>query len=215
MTRRLWFAAPAVIAVCAAACRQQASESAAPPAQESATAAPVAEESTPAETERSDESVRTIEFQGFLIDVPASWTHRPPSSDMRAAEFAWPVGEGDESSPEMIVYFFGVGSGGSVEANLTRWRGQFVDEGDPAPGQTDEFETPRGKITLLDKSGVFKQKKSMMSPDFTPRPGWRMLAAVIECDGGPYFFRALGPAESVGAQRDALIAALKSFRPAN
>src|SRR5262249_48249561 len=105
------------------------------------------------------------------------------------------------------------GSGGTVEANIDRWRGQFDDGDKPNPGTTETLTAGATKITLFDKSGTFKLQPRMMSPEFTPKPGWQMLAAVAEIDGGPVFFRVHRPQVSVAAQKDAFVAAIKPLRP--
>jgi len=40
---------------------------------------------------------------------------------MRAATYTIVPAAGDTASAECVVYFFGAGQGGSVEANLDRW----------------------------------------------------------------------------------------------
>ena len=60
---------------------------------------------------------------GVRWTVPAGWeaaAERP----MRAATYKIPAASGQEAG-ECGVFFFGRGQGGSVEDNLTRWKGQF------------------------------------------------------------------------------------------
>jgi hypothetical protein len=44
-------------------------------------------------------------------------------------------------------------------------------------------------------------------------PDARLLGAVVEGPGGPWFFKATGPDSTLGPQRDAFLAMLKSVRP--
>ncbi len=70
--------------------------------------------------------------------APPAWNPRPSTSPMRVAEFVVPRAAGDPEDAETIVYFFG-GSGGSVDANIERWVGQFQAESGgrvPAPTRT-------------------------------------------------------------------------------
>ena len=70
--------------------------------------------------------------------APPTWTPRPSTSSMRVAEFVVPRVAGDPEDAETIVYFFG-GTGGSVDANIERWVGQFQTESGgavPAPTRT-------------------------------------------------------------------------------
>ncbi len=163
----------------------------------------------------STAGMSTASFKGYAMDVPSTWKLQPAANPMRVAEFELPTTADDSEAPSLIVFFFGVGGGGGVEANMDRWRGQFDDGGKPNPGTTETLSAGSTKITLLDKSGTFKLQPRMMSPEFTPKPGWRMLAAVAEIQGGPLFFRTTGPEASVAAQKEALTKALKTLRNAD
>lgn len=160
-------------------------------------------------------ALRPMAMGPVTMDVPASWTDKEVKPGMRIGMAAWPRAAGDDADAEMIVFFFGKGGGGGIEPNMTRWRGQFVESTAPEGGDTLKFDGAAGvKVTLLDRTGTFKLTKGTMSAEFTPKADYRMLAAVVEIEGGPYFVRAVGPKASVAAQREALIAALKTFRAA-
>jgi hypothetical protein len=64
-----------------------------------------------------------ITLLGYRAEVPSGWTSRAPSSTMRLAEYVLPATA--DASAEVVVFFFGPAQGGSVDANLARWRGQF------------------------------------------------------------------------------------------
>ena len=68
--------------------------------------------------------MRTESAAGLSYQVPASWTSGTPSSSMRAAQYTLPSSGGGEAS-ELVLYFFGQGSGGSAQANIERWIGQM------------------------------------------------------------------------------------------
>ena len=61
---------------------------------------------------------------GLRWTAPAGWKIAP-SQPMRAATYMIPPAPGDTANAECGVYFFGAGQGGSVEANLDRWKSQF------------------------------------------------------------------------------------------
>lgn len=161
-------------------------------------------------TQRPD-GAQVVSFKGFTMEIPAAWVSQQVPNPMRAAQFEWPAKDG-EDKPLLIVFYFGPGSGGGVQASIDRWRGQFVETGEPAAGTTDSFSTDSAKITVLDKSGTYKDQPQMMSPEFTAREGYRMLAAAVEIDGGPVFFKAVGPEKSVAAQKEAFLAAIRTLR---
>ena len=64
----------------------------------------------------------------------------------------------------------------------------------------------------VDVEGTLKPSMMGTGPT-TPQPGSRLLGAVVEGPGGPWFFKATGPAETLDAQRDAFFALLKSMGP--
>ena len=58
---------------------------------------------------------------GLRWTAPAGWV-RQGERPMRAATYAIPPAAGDKAAAECGVFFFGAGQGGSVEANLERWK---------------------------------------------------------------------------------------------
>lgn len=140
-------------------------------------------------------------------DFPSDWTPTAPSSSMRMAQATIP---GPAGNAEVIVYFFGVGGGGGVEANLQRWEEQITGE-NQATRQT--FDSGAYRISLIEKSGTL-QPSTMGSGPQAPVPNSRMLAAVVEGDGGPWFFKATGPEATILEAREAFLAMLRSIRPA-
>jgi len=53
---------------------------------------------------------------------------------------------------------------------------------------------------------------TMGSGPSTPQPGSRLLGAVVEGEGGPWFFKLTGPDATLGAQREAFFALLRGVR---
>src|SRR5215468_7200472 len=54
----------------------------------------------------------------LTISVPAGWVEQAPTSSMRKAQFLLPRAPGDQADGELVVFYFGPGQGGSVEANI-------------------------------------------------------------------------------------------------
>ena len=61
---------------------------------------------------------------GLRFEAPSTWISETPSSSMRLAQYRLPGLEGDPEDAELAVFYFG-GQGGSVQANVDRWIGQF------------------------------------------------------------------------------------------
>ena len=69
-------------------------------------------------TLRGQGLTKTFKVSDRIFDVPESWKSETPSSKMRNAQYR-------NGKSEIVVFYFGKGSGGSVDANINRWLGQF------------------------------------------------------------------------------------------
>ena len=86
-----------------------------------------------------------------------------------------------------------------MEANLARWTGQVV----PGEGESPRRETfDQGdlKVTSIELGGTLKASQIGSFPT-TDMPNYRLFAAVVEGQGGPWFFRAVGPDATMQEQR--------------
>jgi hypothetical protein len=110
----------------------------------------------------------------------------------------------------MAVFHFGAGAGGGVQANLDRWVGQVEGDAEPERGS---FESGPYRISWVTVPGTYDPGTMGMGPS-EPQPGWRLLAAVVEGAGGPWFFKLTGPDATVAAAREDFFALLRSVRPA-
>ncbi|MCA9243334.1 MAG: hypothetical protein KDA32_05220 [Phycisphaerales bacterium] len=153
---------------------------------------------------------------GGELKYQASTDWRPirPSSSLRRAQFQLPRAEGDNEDGEMVVFYFGPGEGGTVSANIDRWRGMFRNEnGEPVSDEDaghETFEANGLHVTLLDVSGKYTPSMMPGVQNNGPQDNFRMLAAVVETPAGPWFFRALGPTDTMAKHREAVIEMLKS-----
>ena len=130
--------------------------------------------------------------------APPAWKSRPAASAMRVAEFVVPRAAGDQEDAELVVYFFG-GSGGTVDANIERWVGQFrTAAGEPVqtPQRTSSSAGPL-KITAIDVSGTYVAEVRPGASERFNKPNFRMRAAVVETPKGPYFVKFTGPSRTV------------------
>ena len=134
---------------------------------------------------------------GIAFQAPDGWIQEVPSSSMRVGQYRIPGVDGDQADSELVVFHFG-GGGGAVQANVDRWVGQFTTvEGDPVVegvhGQLSdqvrfsERDVQGVDITIVDVSGTYNESRGPMMAETTARPGYRMLAAVVEGAGGPWF----------------------------
>jgi hypothetical protein len=140
--------------------------------------------------------------------IPASWkaeAQRP----MRLATYTIAPGA------ECGVYFFGAGQGGSVDANLDRWVGQFL-QADGKPSKTAAKIAKRTihswPVTTVDVSGAYTGMGGPTAQSGAPMPGYRLLGAIVEGPQGSIFFKFTGPQKTMAANQaafDKMIAALQ------
>lgn len=127
---------------------------------------------------------------GLGLRAPATWSAAPPSNRMRCAELSLP---GEVS---LVVYHFGEGGGGGVEANFARWLGQLKGaDGGPVEGKRASFKVEGFEVFTLDASGTFAS--GMPGQAKVNKAGQRLLGAVVVGAGGPYFFKLVGPEDKV------------------
>lgn len=124
---------------------------------------------------------------------------------MRKAQFEIPAKNDDKEAASLVIYYFGPNQGGSVEANLKRWEQQFeVPEGTSlAEGKKVEEKQLAGlNVTILELAGTYVAPLSPRNPNVRHnKPNFRLFAAVVETVDGPFFFKIVGPAQSMEQQR--------------
>lgn len=151
---------------------------------------------------------------GVTWTRPARWASEG-ARPMRAATYRVPAAKGDVEDGECAVFYFGPGQGGTVEANLKRWIGQFEQ---PSGKSSEEVaktarQTINGlSITTVDLSGTYLASAGPMSPAKEKKPGFRLLGAIVEAPQGNLFFKFTGPAKTIAANADGFQAMLKSLR---
>jgi hypothetical protein len=130
---------------------------------------------------------------------------------MRAATYAIAATPGDHDNAECGVYFFGAGQGGSVEANLDRWKGQFRrPDGSAAPARIAKRSAHGLPITTIDVSGEYSGAGGPFGGG-PVKPGYRLLGAIIEGPGGNIFIKFTGPAKTIMSNQQKFDQLLASF----
>ncbi len=147
----------------------------------------------------------SIVAPGAIFRLPGDWISEPPSSGMRLAQARIPGAAGEG---QLTVFYFGAGGGGGLESNLSRWLGQVRLDAGTRPLR-ESFDSGAFTITWIDAQGTIKPSTMGMGPG-EPQPGSRLLAAVVEGPQGPWYFKALGPAGTLEAQREAFLGMLRS-----
>lgn len=163
------------------------------------------------EAAKESAPTRAIEVAGgsLTFDAPESWELVTPKSRILEKELAITPPEGVEARPARLTM---MAAGGSPQANLARWIGQFQGAGPEAAG-TERVTVDSLPTTLLDISGTYLESAGGPFGPKTPRDDYRMLAAIVETgDSVSYFFKLIGPAATVDPAADAFRAMIDSLR---
>jgi hypothetical protein len=164
---------------------------------------------TPAAPAPADDGERDA-VAGLFWRVPEAFERRRPSSPMRVAEYAIP-GEGGRVVAEMSVYHF-PGMGGSLDANIDRWRGQFRGpDGNPPEIERETRQVGALAVTVVSMEGTYDP--GPMAGSSPSGPGMRLLAAIVPRPEGPVFFKLVGQRvaiEGVAPAFDAMVAGLQA-----
>ena len=142
------------------------------------------------------------------FNLPAGWQSQQ-ASGMRLAQASIP---GTDGLGQLAVFYFGPGGGGGVDANIERWIGQMEPEQGTQPSR-QSFETGNGyHVTWVDVTGTLLPSTMGTGPA-EAQPNSRLLGAVVEGPGGPWFFKATGPKDALGAERENFLEMLRSVKP--
>ena len=158
----------------------------------------------------------TIAEEGFSLAAPEGWKRVQPKSSIVETEFAIPS-EGEGLQPGRMTV---MGAGGSVQANVDRWYGQFAqpDGSDTKSKATAKKIKLAGcDVTIVDISGTYKDAPAgpFAGGKAVDRPDYRMLAAIVETpDRGNYFLKFYGPGKTVAKHADGFRTMVEGLVPA-
>lgn len=184
-----------------AAARPAASQPASP-----AATPPVAPIDVPTTQDPGD--ARTARFVGLEAPKPPTWIWQPPTSAMRAANYAVPGIDGGDQA--QLVVFQNIGGG--LDANVQRWEGQFrgpAPDHPPVKAVRTPVENAAGlDVVLVELNGEYM---GMGQQWFTP--GQSMLMGVVEAPHVVLQVRLVGAEATVAAHREAFMTFLAEMRP--
>ena len=142
--------------------------------------------------------------------VPPGWESAPNPSAMRKATYKIKRADGDPEDGELSVSQ----AGGSLEANITRWAGQFEQKPGSEPKKT-ERKVGDLKVTVVEVQGTFTGSGMPGMPAAAPKPSWGLLGAIVELPGGasPWFFKLTGPQKTISAAKADFDKLVSSLRP--
>jgi len=168
-------------------------------------AGPTASKTEPAPAPSPDPAPQPPRPAVKLIDfsAPSGWEKQDPTNNMRKAQYL--VHDRQKQAKDALFVLSTTRAWGpdSMQENLDRWSAQLG-------GATPKVETFVGqcKVTLVDLTGDYRS-------DFDPEPipGARMFVAVVETPDAPWFFKLVGPQETVGGWREEFVTMVKAAHP--
>jgi hypothetical protein len=145
----------------------------------------------------------TVTVGKFKMTVPEEWVRKEPKVRIIDHEFAAKASEDDAADGRITMMF----SGGSIEANISRWRNQQFTEIDEAtPEDPRELTIAGQKILVVDIIGTYIEMGTGAE-----RPNYRMLAGIISLKDGNYFVKFIGPRRTVTDHEPNFLALLESL----
>ena len=181
------------------------------------------QEKTPA-TAKPDDKEKTLDpitvsvaDDNLRFSATGTWKSVPPRSRMLEAELKIPRTGTDEEDGRLTI----MGAGGSIEANIDRWRMQFTqpDGSDTKEKTKVEKKTVSGQtVNMVDITGTFMDAVGgpFSGQPKVERKNYRMLAAIIQTEkDGNYFVKLYGPKATIDKNVDHFKKMIKSLKVAN
>ncbi len=145
-----------------------------------------------------------VDLGGKKMTAPQAWVRKRPRSAMLLAEFSLPHVEEDSNDGRLTV----MAVGGSIDANINRWREQFV--GKPKKDSREQIDVAGIPVTLVDLSGAYSDQHGMSGP-VAERPEYRMRAAIFDLNGRQHIIKCYGPQKTMAHYDDDFEAFVKSL----
>jgi len=150
----------------------------------------------PASAQEGGTAVGGLTFQSDTFKLAAG-------RGMVAATATPILKEGEKVAAKPIVakfYYFGPGQGGSVDANIARWVGQFDDSAGKPEVKKEEVNVGEKSYTLLHVEGTYMDGPPLGAK--VPTANSAMLAAIIPGKDAPVFIKLTGPKDQVIPTKD-------------
>jgi hypothetical protein len=147
------------------------------------------------QTGLADETPATLKVGEFTFTGDKQWTAKETPRTMSAGGLTLTIESGKLDAD---FYHFGKGQGGTIDANVARWRGQFKEQPEPAK---ETFTFGDQKVHIIKLEGTFLQ-----GAPFGPKTevkGQAMLGAIIESTEGHVFVKMTGYSKAITAAGEA------------
>ncbi len=143
----------------------------------------------------------------------AGWKKVQPKNRIIEAEFEVPAAKGDEAPGRLTA----MGAGGDVEANISRWAGQFTaPAGGEVKPQIDKLTVDGSEVQLVSLSGTYKDTPGgpFAGGKTVLRENYQMLGAICQTKAGNYFLKLYGPKATIAENEKAFRSMVESMKAA-
>ena len=152
-----------------------------------------------------------IELPSITLPKPAAWTWVKPSMQFRTLQYQVCNSGPGKVAPcaDLIVSVFKLGDGGSVDANIGRWKNQFQNiDGSLAEPTRSQRVVAGASVTRVDLKGAWKGMGMGEAQNNSEQ-----LAAAIELPQETIYIRMVGPESAVEAARKDFEAMVDGLAP--
>jgi hypothetical protein len=161
-----------------------------------------------------------VALDGLKSKAPDSWKQEKIPAKLgklRVYQFRLPKADRDPEDAELVIFFFGRGSGGGTEDNIKRWKGMF----DAPKGKTidevskvEKLKVGNVPVVVVDVHGTFKSRFPPNDPNakVTRKENFRQINVIFDSENGPYFFRLTGPTDTIERHKKDFDNWLKNFK---
>ncbi|MFV0337105.1 MAG: hypothetical protein ACK5LK_02525 [Chthoniobacterales bacterium] len=141
----------------------------------------------------------------YSFTRPDGWTWIQPNSPMRKAHLQIPAPTETEKTiadpVDVVFFYFGPGQGGSSDANIRRWLGQFQGKPEDIDAKTAEAEVAGQKAIFVSAKGTFLS--GMPGTPTQPKEDFALRGAILTHPNGDVFVKMTGPRQAVEANETA------------
>jgi hypothetical protein len=174
---------------------------------------------SPSEPEAPASGPTLVSVEPLHWTVPSAWSGSEfMKGGQKKALYKVPPAGADKEEAELTVAFFGTGAEGDAQKRIPEAFGRF--DGDVgAHAVRETFDVNTFKVEVVDVAGTYKID---LSPEVGPKkrspvqmvkPTYRMLVAAVKTpDRGTWYFKLIGPDETVQAARSGFHTLLTSVR---
>lgn len=158
-----------------------------------------------------------VTMPGLSFSPDTGWIREDATSDHRMVQYRLRGESKEGGDARLVVYHFGEQGAGGLDANFARWAGQFRQpDGRPSldAARVDEVEVNGIEVHTIELEGTYVAEMTPGSGEHINQPGRSLRAAIVYSGAGAYYFKVVGPTETVrrwASSYDEMLASLRAL----